>query len=235
MQARRLRHWQQIQNIFPTEFDVADDKTTELKRKARKDASTRFANLHGILEWSPSLPRAMRQAFVTSVEGEKSNVSSTARGGEIGAWLDVVDLGCGDGATGRAFQDLASSLYGIDLSLPMIERIRSLAKVRERRARMAELIAAAGGDASTLTFFPHVREFQRLAVASAERNARAASSPRRSPVKVPGAIGVDKDVKLGLMPGGQLGCVPLLLSLLPHFSVSITYIISPSPLTLTAR
>ena len=84
MQARRLRHWHQIQILFPTEFDVADDETTELNRKARKarkDASTRFAKLHGILEWSPSLPRAMRQAFVTSVKGEKANMSSTTTGG----------------------------------------------------------------------------------------------------------------------------------------------------------
>ena len=204
MQSRRARHWEQIQTLFPKEFGVADDEKTEREREARKDAGKRFAQLHGILKWSPSLPSAMRHAFAGSVAegaGSKNATKSDA------AWLDVVDLGCGDGAIGRAFSDLASSLYGVDVSLPMIERIRSLQNVRDRRARMAELIAAAGGDASSLSLFPHVREFQRLALRSAERNDHAAGTHRRSPVQMPGAIGVDEDVKLGLMPGGQLGCV----------------------------
>src|SRR5262249_51580342 len=41
--------------------------------------------------------------------------------------LDILDLGCGTGLTGVAFQDLARRLDGIDLSPAMIEKARSRA------------------------------------------------------------------------------------------------------------
>ena len=200
MRLRRRRHWQEIQALLPDELGVGDSNQTEFERRARKDAGTRFAQLHGILEWSPRLPRAMRQAYLASTFKETDlnddqDISS--------AWLNVVDLGCGDGAMGRAFRDLADSLYGVDLSLPMIERIRSLARVRDRRSKISKLMAAAGNPKS-MNIFPYIREFQRLAMLSAEEDDLATSPRRMSPVQMPGAIGVDDDVKRGLMPGGLL-------------------------------